>query len=270
MQTATSDQEAVVNGLAWLCEQLSDKQELVMATKQAGKTQNLEELFKNLDQLTENQNIMAVIGKELQQLRGHMLYRVWAAPQEIASNKTLAMQAFREAMVRNDFNAIINLYRDAIQKTSLESEVMNILSNRFIQAIEQNDTTTVVDLYLNFFKGHDQEEASLLLMNEYAQNLFERRNLEALQKLRVCFEHTQYMDSLLGAITSLQIDIGIIPSTISHDAPQQQTHGYDLWNEWQTACINRNLERLLALREQAIQNGIVDADVADAIIESIM
>jgi hypothetical protein len=152
MQKAANTQEAITNGLAWLYEKLSNKIEFVTILKEIGLIQNLEVLFNRLNQLTENQDIMTIIGKEVQQLRGHMLYRVWVTPQEIASNTDLAMQALKEAIIRNDFNAIINIYRDAIRQTTAEHEAMELLNNCFIQAIERNDTTAVVDLYLTFLK----------------------------------------------------------------------------------------------------------------------
>jgi hypothetical protein len=269
MQKALSTQEAITNGLAWLYAKLSNKREFVTILKEIGLIQNLEVLFNRLNQLTENQDIMAIIGKEVQQLRGHMLYRVWVTPQEITSNTDLAMQALKEAIIRNDFNAIINIYRDAIRQTTAEHEAMKLLNNCFIQAIERNDTTAVVDLYLNVFKGSVQEEASLLLIDEYAQCLLRNRNLEALKKLRICLEHTQYIDSLLETITSLEVAMGITP-TMPSQTSQQKISVRNLWDEWQAACINRNLDQLLALRDQVIQQGIVETDVANAIIESII
>lgn len=269
MQKAASTQDAIINGLAWLYEQLTHKKESVITLKEIGSIQNLEQLFDHLSQLAENQDIMAVIGKEIQQLRGHMLYRIWATPQEITGNTSLAIQALKDAMIRNDFNAMINIYKDTIRKTTSESEAMNLFYNCLIQAIERNDTTAVIDLHLNFLKGSNQEEASLLLIDEYAQCLLRNKNLEALKKLQVCLNNTEYMDSLLGAITSLELDMGIYP-TLSPLQHQQEFPERVLWDEWQAACINRNLARLLELRDQAVQHGIVDADVASAIIESII
>jgi len=269
MQKATSTQDAIINGLAWLYEQLTHQKESVIALKEIGSIQNLEHLFDRLSQLTENQDIMAVIGKEIQQLRGHMLYRIWATPQEIAGNTSLAVQALKDAMIHNDFNAMINIYKDAIRKTTSESEAMDLFYNCLIQAIERNDTTAVIDLYLNFLKGSNQEEASLLLIDEYTQCLLRNNNLEALKKLQICLKNTEYMNSLLEAITSLELNMGIASTILPQQHPQEFPERV-LWDEWQAACINRNLARLLELQDQAVQHGIVDADVASAIIESII
>ena len=99
------------------------------------------------------------------------------------------------------------------------------------------------------------------------EDLIRSRNLENLRKLQICFEGTAIEQEIRGAIAAIELELGreITPQAQKAGQPSKQT----LYDEWQAACANQELPRLIELRDAVVQQGIVDGDVADAIIQSL-
>lgn len=270
MAEAKSAQEATRRGLAWLYEQLAGKDANGEALKALADIQDLSEFFDHLNELAQRPKMMETIGNELQQLRGHMLYRVWETPQQLATSPDTALQAFRNAATLHDINAMINLYRDILKKNSNQSTVLGIIYDIYTNAMDRQDIQALIDLYLYFFKGSDQEATALLLLNEFTQQLIQRRDKEGLQRLLLCFENTPYEQDAKGAIASLALEMGQPSGSITPADTSSQSPKHILYEEWQAACINQNLGRLLELHDEVIKLDIVAEDIADAIIQSLM
>ena len=156
---------------------------------------------------------------------------------------------------------MINIYRDFLKNSPFQGKALDaVYNNFFMPAIERNDTTALIDLYTNFFSNSDRQEAALLLLVEYAQTRIQKGDRERLQMLLICFENTAYEEEMKKALQQLTGRI----------SPRGSSPKSTLYNEWQAACTNRDLEKLLQLRDEAIRQGIVEQDMANAIIESLV
>ena len=269
MRQAKSEQEAVANGLAILYTSLVGEDETLDAIKKLADIRNLDQFYAQLNEIAENPKIKTTIGNELAQLRGHMLYRVWENPELLAANPDQALRTFEQAAGSRDINAMINLYRDFLKREDpLRKKALSIVFDLLTRAMDRDDIQALIDSYLYFFKASEQQETALLFLEEYAQKLIEHRDLENLKKLLVCFENTRYEREIKDRISALELEMGhqisMTPSATGQ-LPRQV-----LYDEWQAACTNQDLARLLELQEQVIQQGIVAQDVAEAIIQSIV
>lgn len=262
MKAAKTPQMALKEGIANLYELRAGKKDIfyhkLIAT--AG-TENLERFFNLINELQQNSAIMDKVGQELQQLHSHMLYRVWESAKDLTSNKDVAFKVFQNAIAYKDTSAMINIYRDFLKNSPFQGKALDaVYNNFFMPAIERNDTTALIDLYTNFFSNSDRQEAALLLLVEYAQTRIQKGDRERLQMLLICFENTAYEEEMKKALQQLTGRI----------SPRGSSPKSTLYNEWQAACTNRDLEKLLQLRDEAIRQGIVEQDMANAIIESLV
>ncbi len=267
---STKSIQGMVERLAKLYNSLVGKDSNFDQLQKVTKIQNLGELFAQLKELTKNPSIIAAIGEEIQLLASYMQFGVWSSLQDLDKKPHQAFEAFQEAAGKRDFTAMINLYRNFLQQNeSLRKEVLSIVFDILMNATDKNDLQALIDSYLYFFKGSEQQETALMFLNEYAQKLLAHRDLENLKKLLVVFENTEYERDINDAAVSLTLEIGqqlpeAAPATTGSQLPRQV-----LYDEWMGARSQLNLERLFELRDEVVRQGIETADMADAIIHSV-
>lgn len=261
MKAAGTPQLALKNGIAEFYALRAGKDAHYYELIRIADIENLKLFFTHINELMKNSAIMDKVGQELQKLQSHMLYRTWENPKDLVSNTDSALKIFQNAITYKDISAMINIYRDFLKNSLAKDQALaKIYNDLFIPSFERNDTQALLDLYLNFFKESDQKEATLLLLEEYAQTCIRKKDIEKLKLLLVGFEGTEYEQPIRESIQKLT---GIT-------SPKGSSPKSLLYDEWQAASINRDLDKLLQLREDAIREGIVERATADAIIESLM
>lgn len=172
-------------------------------------------------------------------------------------------------------NAMINLYRDFLKNNPpLQKEALNMVFDTLTRAMETRSMQTLIDIYLNFFKGSEQQETALLLLQEFTQELIQQRNIEDLNKILTCFEGTSFQSELQDTIAAIALQMGapahMGAAAAAMDEDQTASPRQIVYDQWQAACTNQDIGILLNLKDEAVRLGVVELYDAEAIIQSLM
>lgn len=229
-------------------------------TKRASNVQGFLEYLR--DVIGKNDEIMKVVGNEVKMLVSTLLYRIAKSYQDISQED--AMEGFIKASIAKDFGAMINIYRDFLNKSNKKAaieEAYRMLNN----SIKINDTQAIVDLYKHFLKGSARQGDALVLIFDYfmARERIIKAQLaageeivpnESLVRLSAVFAGTAYVPEILVALQSFTKAKAIM--------------SFDLLDEYQAAQVNRDINALRQLRSALINAGIT-SDLIDAQIISM-